>query len=155
MPFPVLLDSSFFLRHSWSAVTYLEKFSGVFFCWKSKTWKCMYIKLPPQCNLVCYMMQAKTQVGTSHCLLSTTHQHKESSHHHPFISFSICLSVFFFFLICVQQVPSVPKHVPRSFPVSAVELNRDFLNLIDQVVTNLAGSHLLDTHQIATAESSC
>ena len=104
---------------------------------------------------VCSVMQAETQFGTSHCLLSSTHQHKESSHHRPFISFSTCLSGFFFFLIHVQQVPSIPKHVPRSFPMSGVEIKRDFLNLIDQVVTNLAGSHLLDTNQIAAAESSC
>lgn len=48
----------------------------------------------------------------------------------------------FFFLIHVQQVPSIPQHVPRSFPMSAVKLKGDFLNLIDQVVTNLARSQI-------------
>lgn len=72
---------------------------------------------------------------------------------HFFLHLRVC--GFFFFLIHVQQVPSIPKHVPRSFPMSAVKLKRDFLNLIDQVVTKLARSHLLDTNQIAAAESSC
>lgn len=72
---------------------------------------------------------------------------------HLFLHLPVC--GVFFFLIHVQQVPSIPKHVPRSFPMSAVKLKRDFLNLIDQAVTNLARSHLLDTNQIAAAESSC
>lgn len=155
VPFHVSLDSSFLLRFSMSVVTHLETFSGVFFYCKNKTWKCIHINLPLQRSLMCAMWCRQRQFGTSHCLLSSTHQHRESSHHHPFISFSTCLPWFFFFLIHVQQVPSIPKHVPRSFPMSAVELKRVFLNLIDQVVTNLAGSHLLDTHQIAAAESSC
>lgn len=157
MPFHVVLDSSFLLRLSVSVVAHLEKCSGVFFYCKSPTWKCTHINFPPQCSLMGVTWCRQRQFGTLHYLPSSTHQHKESSHHHPFLSFSTCLSVmgFFFFLIHVHQVPSIPRHVPRSFPVSAVELKRDFLNLIDQVVTNLARSHLLDTNQIAAAGSSC
>ena len=57
---------------------------------------------------------------------------------HFFLHLLVCV---FSLLVHVQQVPSIPKHVPISFPMLAMELKKDFLNLIDQVVTNLAGSH--------------
>lgn len=47
MPFHVLLDYSFLLRLSMSLVAHLEKFSGVFFHCKSKTWKYIDTNLPP------------------------------------------------------------------------------------------------------------
>lgn len=151
----VLLDPSFLLRLSVSVVTHLEKLSSVFSCCKSKTWKCIHIKLPSQRRLTSavWCRQGCSLAPQVACVLP----HTSTWNHHTILHSSLSPPAcgVFFFLIHVQQVPSIPKHVPRSFSMSAVKLKRDFLNLIDQAVTNLARSHLLDTNQIAAAESSC
>lgn len=154
MPFHILLDSSFLLRLPISVVAHLETFSGVLFWQKSKPWLCIHISLPHQSSLM-YATWCRQRHNLA-LRISSKQQHEESlsPSSSPFF-LHLFIFFFFFFLIHVQQVPSVPSHVPRSFPMSAVELKRDFLNLIDQVVTNLAGSHSLDIHQIATTECRC
>lgn len=151
------LDASFLLRLPISVVAHLETFSGVLFWQKSKPWLCSHISLHSRANSCMLHDAGKDTIW--HLVFLAFFQATARG-----ITFTIILSFlsppaypffFFFFLIHVQQVPSVPSHVPRSFPMSAVELKRDFLNVIDQVVTNLAGSHSLDIHQIATTECRC
>lgn len=93
MPFHVLLDSSFLLR--------LPMSPGKIFRWLFLLQK-QDLEMHPHWPVttaqphVCYVMQAKTQCGISHCLFSSAHQHKETSHRCPFIAFPTCLSVGFF-----------------------------------------------------------
>ena len=107
VPFHVLLDSSFLLRLSKSVVIHLEKFSGVFFYCKSKTWKYIHIDLPPQRSLMYapWCRQRHSLAPHIACFLPHTSTRNHLTIVHSYLSLPACLGFFsfsFMFSRCLQ-----------------------------------------------------